>query len=177
MAVKQESPRDRALRLGTAEIQKQNKREDEARRRDSVSENTSEEEVSEGVPVAGIALAGLRTASQAPKVTRLDVWPVIVLVFVIGGATIIATGALPEGVFFALLLFLLLGALFPPVIIPVGFIVLIAIAYRGNVVGKIAAWVKTLTTAPAQPAQPLPPLGLAGSQNVPANNPVSGVGK
>lgn len=70
---------------------------------------------------------------------------------------IVGSGAIPEGTFLALLAFIVIGAIIPIVMLPIGAIVLVAIFLRGNVGGAFLGWLGGLGSSggaalPSNPA-------------------------
>lgn len=87
---------------------------------------------------------------------KATVWGVLAVSITIAIVTILAVGELSEGVFLALLIFVLFGAVLPAVALPIGGLILFAIIWRNAVVGKLASTITRLTSATAQSATPLP---------------------
>ena len=82
----------------------------------------------------------------------------IALAIIIGAVALVAFGSIPEGMFLALLIFVLAGAIFPPLAIPVGVVVLVALIYKEGVGTKFLAWLGSLGQAQAGPPTQYAPI-------------------
>lgn len=115
-----------------------------------------------------------------PKVRKPtgDVWTVFIIAGLIALMAIVTTGGLAEGVFLALLVFVLVGAILPPVGIVVGLIILVAMMFRGNAGGRFFAWLGGLTGRTSTPSQPYAPIAptLPGYAPPTSSNPYAPLG-
>lgn len=85
---------------------------------------------------------------------------VIGIALAIGLIVVVTSGRIAEGTFLALLVFILAGAIAPPIAIPVGAIILLAQLMRGDVGTKFFSWLGSLSSAaPPAPGPKVPGMG------------------
>lgn len=92
-----------------------------------------------------------------PKVSTARpgaIFTVFVVAGLIGGITLIERGQLPQGTLLALLLFLIIGALVPPVAIVVGAIIIAYLLLTGGAL-SLASWSNSLTSGKSTTAPPV----------------------
>ena len=77
----------------------------------------------------------------------------------IGLVVLVTQGSIPEGTFLAILVFILLGAIAPAIVVPVGAIILFVLFFKNNTGGAFFDWLNGLGSAGSQPSQPLPDIG------------------
>ena len=106
-----------------------------------------------------------------------SIFPVLALAVAIALVSVIQSGQVREGVFLALLVFILLGALVPPVAIALGVVILVAMFMRGAGV-KLFSWLGSLASAqPVTRTATAPPLGAqSGAYSADAGWMPAGVG-
>jgi hypothetical protein len=66
----------------------------------------------------------------------------------------IGTGKLPEGTVLALLVFAVVGAIAPIIVLPVGVVILIVLSLKGDIAGKFFGWLGGLAGKQANPSPP-----------------------
>lgn len=101
--------------------------------------------------------AGTTNGNRARSGVAFSVWTIFALAGAFLLVAIVKTGQVAEGVFLAVLVFVLIGAILPPVGIVVGLIVLTAILLRGGGVA-LFTWLGGLAGKQFGPSQPYAPI-------------------
>lgn len=84
--------------------------------------------------------------------SAFGIFGVIGLALVIGALLLITKGQVSQGSFFALLIFLIIGAIAPPVALIGGLAVVIGLLYQAGAPGKLGAWLGSVTQQQSQKA-------------------------
>lgn len=117
-------------------------------------------------------------SNRARQQPTVSVWAVFVLAGLFLLIAIVKTGQVAEGVFLAVLVFVLVGAIAPPVAIVVGLIILAAVLLRGGGVA-LFTWLGGLAGRKSGPPQAYAPIAptLPGYAPPTSTTPYAPLGK